>query len=255
MKLHYKVSGNGEPLIILHGLFGMLDNWQTIANALEKDFAVYLIDQRNHGRSPHDPVHTYAAMANDLYAFFIQTGISSAHILGHSMGGKTAMQFALMHPNEVKKLIVVDIGMKRYAGGHNAIFDALLSVDLSQIHYRSDAEKILLERIPDFGVRQFLLKSLQRNPDGTYQWKFNLHGLKENYEPNILAEISAMHVFNGEVLFIKGENSDYLNPSDFTDIQLLFPNAKMQEIPGTGHWVHADQPEKLIACIKEFLKE
>lgn len=253
MKLHYKVSGQGEPLVILHGLFGMLDNWQTIANNLEQDFTVYLVDQRNHGRSPHSEVHTYPAMANDLYDFFIQTGITSANILGHSMGGKTAMQFALTHPNEVKKLIVVDIGIKRYSGGHDEIFEALLSVDLTQVHYRSDAEKILVERIPDFGVRQFLLKSLQRNHDGTYQWKFNLHTLKENYESNILTEISAMHVFTGETLFVKGGNSDYLSQSDFADIQLLFPIAKLIEVPNAGHWVHADQPQKLVELIRTFI--
>lgn len=254
MKLNYKASGNGEPLIILHGLFGMLDNWQTIANTLEKDFTVYLIDQRNHGRSPHSDTHNYTAMANDLYDFFIQIGITSAYILGHSMGGKTAMQFALTHPNEVKKLIVVDMGIKAYLAGHDTIFEALNAIDLSTIRYRSDAEKVMLDRIPEFGVRQFLLKSLHRNSDGTYSWKFNLDALYNNYYTNILSAINSTHVFAGPTLFLSGENSDYITSADWPEIQLLFPAAGWEIIKDAGHWVHADRPKELVDAIVNFIK-
>ncbi|MBK8487052.1 MAG: alpha/beta fold hydrolase [Chitinophagales bacterium] len=255
MKLNYKVSGSGEPLIILHGLFGMLDNWQTVGKNLEKYFTVYLIDQRNHGRSPHDDLHSYSAMADDLNEFLIQTGISSANILGHSMGGKTAMQFALTYPKEIKKLIVVDIGIKKYPGGHEEIMDALLSIDLKTVHYRADAEKILLNKIPNFSVRQFLLKSLQRNSGGSYSWKFNLDALYNNYEENILTEIKATHVFSGETLFISGEKSPYILKEDWPKIQLLFPNARWKIIANAGHWVHAEQPDLLIDEIVKFIND
>ncbi|MBC8047997.1 MAG: alpha/beta fold hydrolase, partial [Fimbriimonadaceae bacterium] len=163
MQLNFVKSGSGEALIILHGLFGMLDNWKSVSKELENYFTVYLIDQRNHGKSPHTPEHSYKLMSADLFEFFTHQNISSAKIIGHSMGGKTAMQFALDHPSLIQKLIIVDMGIKRYSGGHDNIFDALFSVDLSKIHYRSDAEKILLDKIPDFSTRQFVLKNITRN--------------------------------------------------------------------------------------------
>lgn len=254
MQLNYKVYGSGEPLLILHGLFGMLDNWQTIARQLETRYTVYLIDQRNHGRSPHDALHSYPAMAGDLHAFLMQTGIESANILGHSMGGKTAMQFALTFPRQVKKLIVVDIGVKRYSGTHEHIMDALRSIDLSAVHYRADAEKVLLDKIPEFSVRQFLLKSLQRNTDGSYSWKFNLDALYDNYDEHILAAVESKHVFSGETLFISGEKSPYISPDDWPEIQMLFPGARRIVIPGAGHWVHAEQPKLLLDAIVPFLE-
>jgi pimeloyl-ACP methyl ester carboxylesterase len=254
MHLHFQKSGTGKNLVILHGLFGMLDNWKTIGKELEKKFAVYLVDQRNHGRSPHTAEHSYKLMSADLFEFFHQQNITSAILIGHSMGGKTAMQFALDHPDIVEKLIVVDMGMKRYSAGHDTIFDALFSIPLPEIHYRADAEKILLEKISDFGTRQFILKNLSRNPDGSYHWKFNLQSLYNNYEAEILAPISPKNIFENETLFIRGGNSGYIQNTDWDELQNIFPNSTLVTIAGAGHWVHADKPALLLSAITNFLK-
>lgn len=255
MQLNFKKSGEGEPLIILHGLFGMLDNWQTAAKEFEKHNKVYLIDQRNHGKSPHTAEHSYRIMSGDLLEFFEQQGIESANILGHSMGGKTAMQFAVDHAAHVKKLIVVDMGIRQYAPGHDKIFDALFAIDLNTIHYRSDAEKILLEKIPDFGTRQFILKNLTRETDGTYNWKFNLKSIYDNYNEFILAPVAATHVFNGDTLFIRGEHSDYIQDSDWPAVKDIFPKASLVTVKGAGHWVHADKPQDLIKIVSGWLNK
>jgi esterase len=249
--LHYKISGRGEPVIILHGLFGMLDNWQSIANRLQEHFMVILVDLRNHGRSPHTPTHAYAEMAEDVVHVMDQEGIPAAHIIGHSMGGKVAMQIAIDFPVRLNKLIVVDIGPKAYPAGHDDIFEALFAVNLSEIHYRADAEKILLERMSNYGVRQFLLKNLQRNADGTYSWRFNLAVLYQEYM-KIRGEIGG-ETTNVPALFIRGGDSDYITDADWISINGKFPNAYLETIPHAGHWVHADQPEALYGVVKQFL--
>mgnify|MGYP000078267359 CR=1 FL=1 len=252
MLLNFKSIGQGKPLIILHGLFGMLDNWQTIARALENEFTLYLVDQRNHGKSPHTDQHSYKLMANDLLEFMTQQGIPQSNILGHSMGGKTAMQFALDYPEMVNKLIVVDMGVKQYEGGHDTIFDALKSVDLNSITNRHEADVQLSKYINSIGVKQFLLKNLTREPDGSYHWKFNLKALSDNYQ-NILASIDGDFSFEGETLFIRGSLSDYIPDADWEAITKLFPMAKLETISNAGHWVHADQPEALLSAIRQFL--
>ncbi len=252
MLLNFKSIGQGKPLIILHGLFGMLDNWQTIARALENEFTLYLVDQRNHGKSPHTDQHSYKLMANDLLEFMTQQGIPQSNILGHSMGGKTAMQFALDYPEMVNKLIVVDMGVKQYEGGHDTIFDALKSVELNSITNRHEADVQLSKYINSIGVKQFLLKNLTREPDGSYHWKFNLKALSDNYQ-NILASIDGDFSFEGETLFIRGSLSDYIPDEDWKTITKLFPQAKLETIVNAGHWVHADQPEALLSAIRQFL--
>ncbi|MFI5171276.1 MAG: alpha/beta fold hydrolase [Chitinophagales bacterium] len=253
MHLNYKPSGTGPPLIILHGLFGMLDNWKTVGKGLEDKFTIYLVDQRNHGKSPHVDAHSYKLMAEDIREFFEYHHIKSAHIIGHSMGGKTAMQFALDHGEMVNKLIVVDMGIKRYVGGHDKIFDALMSLDIKSITSRKDAESLLIEKVADTGVRQFLLKGLTRNANGSYDWKFNLKALSENYDEEILGPVVSDKSFQGKTLFIRGENSDYILNDDWDVIQKLFPNSRLITIKNAGHWVHADQPEALIKTVELFL--
>lgn len=253
MQLNYIKSGSGKNLIILHGLFGMLDNWKTIGKTLEKNFTVYLVDQRNHGKSPHTAEHSYKLMSADLFEFFHQQHISSAILIGHSMGGKTAMQFALDHPALVEKLVVIDMGTKRYPPGHDTIFDALFSINLNQIHYRSDAENILLEKIPEFSTRQFILKNLSRNPDGTYRWKFNLTALYADYDNYILAPVESDTSFQKQTLFVRGANSTYIQNADWDGIQTLFPIASLITVEDAGHWVHADKPAKLLEVLSEFL--
>ncbi len=254
MKLNYKSFGEGYPIIILHGLFGTLDNWQTIAKKLAANYSVYIIDQRNHGRSPHNDRFDYVTMAEDLQAFMESQWIYEAHIIGHSMGGKTAMQFALTYPDLVNQLVVVDIAPKAYKGGHQAIFDALFSLDLSVIKNRKQADAALLEQIPDFGVRQFLLKNLTNDKKGGYKWKMNLPVIYKNYE-QILAAIASEDIFDKPSLFIRGGASNYIEEEDMKQIKSLFPAAELATVEKAGHWVHAAAPIDLLTLINNFLSQ
>ncbi len=251
MELNYKKFGQGEPLLILHGLFGTLDNWQTLAKKFAEHYTVFIIDQRNHGKSPHLPDFDYPTLAEDLCSFMEDNWIYKANILGHSMGGKTVMQFALEYPDMVDKMIVVDIAPKGYAGGHDLIFEALFSLDLNTLENRKTADEILSAKIPEFGVRQFLLKNLTKDKEtGKYRWKMNLPVIFEHYQ-NILAPIEGEFV-NIPGLFIKGERSEYI--SDDTDFKELFPDASLHTIREAGHWVHADQPQELLQRVLDFLQ-
>ncbi len=253
MELNYKELGHGPPIIILHGLFGMLDNWITVGKKLAEEYSVYLIDQRNHGKSPRNPETNYPLMAEDLRHFMEAHWIHKAHVIGHSMGGKTAMQFALEYPDMIDKLIVVDIGPWKNRSRHDLIFDTLLSVNLEAVQSRKDAEAILGEKISDEGVKQFLLKNLSRNKESGYQWKMNLPALHENF-PAILAPVHSDHPFEGSSLFIRGEKSDYIPNEDIPKIGPLFPEAEVTTIENAGHWVHADAPKELLEEVKAFLK-
>ena len=253
MELNYKSFGEGYPIIILHGLFGTLDNWQTIAKKLAANYSVYIIDQRNHGRSPHEETFNYAAMAEDLQAFMESHWIYEAHIIGHSMGGKTAMQFALTYPDLVNQLVVVDIAPKAYEGGHQAIFEALFSLDLSTITNRKEADAALLDRIPDLGVRQFLLKNLSNDKKGGYKWKMNLPVIYKNYE-QILAALENQETFDRPTLFIRGGKSDYIQEEDLSQIKTFFPAAELATVAEVGHWVHAAAPTALLTLVNAFLQ-
>ena len=252
MQLNYKEFGQGDPIIILHGLFGTLDNWQTVGKQLAEDHSVYIIDQRNHGCSPHADEHNYPSMAEDLRQFMETNWIYKSHIIGHSMGGKTAMQFALEYPDMVDKLVVVDISPKAYEGNHHEIFDALLSLDLKKIDGRKDADMHLAKTISDPGVRLFLMKNLSREKGGGYRLKMNLPVLHKHYG-EILAAIESDHSFDGETLFIRGEKSKHILDGDELLIEELFPSARMETIKNAGHWVHADAPEELLTLVKKFI--
>lgn len=253
MQLNFKTYGQGYPIIILHGLFGTLDNWQSVAKKLATEYLIYTVDQRNHGRSPHAPNMSYKIMAEDLKEFMEQQWIHKAVILGHSMGGKTAMQFALDFPDMVEKLIVVDISPLSNKSGHDLIFEALLSLDLKKINNRKEADDFLALKIPEFEVRQFLLKNLTRNKSGEYYWKMNLPAITEHYD-EILAEVDAIDPFDGKTLFVKGGKSNYLRKEELSAYKKFFPEAQLQLIENAGHWVHADQPDLLIESVQNFLK-
>lgn len=253
MELNYKEFGQGDPIIILHGLFGMLDNWQTIAKKLAEDYWIFIVDQRNHGKSPHVDGLSYSLMAEDLKSFMDQHWIPQAHIIGHSMGGKTAMQFAFDFPDMVDKLVVVDIAPPANEPGHQLIFDALFSVDLQKIENRSEADEKLSEKISDFGVRQFLLKNLSRNKERGYRWKMNLDAIFKNYT-NILAGVKGEDTFDGQSLFIRGGKSDYINEPEKKIIKQLFTDAEISTIEDAGHWVHADNPGLLMDKVRLFLE-
>jgi esterase len=252
MILNYKEFGHGEPVIILHGLFGNLDNWQTIAKQLAKSNWVFIVDQRNHGKSPHVDEMNYTLMAEDLKAFMDQHWIPRAHIIGHSMGGKTAMQFAFDYPDMVDKLVIVDIAPSENKAGHDAIFEALLSLNVEKINNRSEAEENLKTKIEDFGVRQFLLKNLKRGKNGTYRWKMNLKAIHKNYQ-KILDSVESDMPYDGESLFVIGVLSGYVKEAEEKLIHQLFTDAKIQTIEKAGHWVHADAPEELLNMVTAFL--
>lgn len=254
MELNYKTFGQGHPLIILHGLFGSLDNWQTLARQWANHFTVFIVDQRNHGRSPQRDEITYPLMAEDLRQFMEAHWMYHAHILGHSMGGKTAMTFAGQYPDMVDKLVVVDIAPKVYQGGHENIFDALLSVDLPSATDRKLVEEQLAARIHEPAVLQFLLKNLSRQPNGNLGWKMNLPAIYRHYA-DILADIPAGEPCDKPTLFIKGGNSAYIRPTDWPAIEERFPAAQLATIEGAGHWVHADQPAALRQLVLDFLLE
>ncbi len=253
MTLNYKSFGEGYPIIILHGLFGTLDNWQTIAKKLAEHYTVYIIDQRNHGRSPHDDAFDYTVMADDLQVFMESQWIYEAHVIGHSMGGKTAMQFALNYPDLVNQLVVVDIAPKAYEGGHQTIFEALLSLDLATITSRKEANELLQQKIEDFGVRQFLLKNLTRRKEGGFKWKMNLSVIHQNYA-QILSAIESEDSFDNSTLFIRGGISDYVKEEDMANIKTLFPLAELATVAEAGHWVHATAPTILLELVNNFLE-
>ncbi len=254
MDLNFKEFGDGDPVIILHGLFGTSDNWQTLAKQLAEDYTVFIVDQRNHGRSPHDSEFNYQLMAEDLEYFMRDKWIDEARIVGHSMGGKTAMQFALNYPKKVTQLAVVDIGVQQYTGGHEAIIDALLGLDLKNVESRKDADAKIGATIKEYGVRQFLLKNLTRTKDGQYKWKMNLPVIHRNYQ-KILDAISSENTYDGPTHFIKGENSKYLDLDKVDDIRKLFPKATFEEVKMAGHWVHAEAPEDTLRILRTFFDE
>ncbi len=263
-KLNFKKLGVGEPLIILHGLYGCSDNWITIARELMRDCSVYLIDLRNHGLSPHLPEHNYQVITDDLAEFMNDQDIYSAHLLGHSMGGKAAMFFTALYPERVRKLIVVDISPRTYklesgdnqVNDHMHIIKSLESINVSELSSRNDAERILATKIHSARIRQFLLKNLRREKDNSFVWKINLAALENNL-PRILSgleeEQENLILFKNKTLFIKGEDSDYIKDADKELIMLFFKNVQIETIEKASHWVHAEQPELFIKIVSKFL--
>jgi esterase len=252
MKLHFKEFGRGEPLIFLHGLFGSSDNFLGITKTLAEKFRVCLLDLRNHGNSPHSDEMNYSVLANDVAKFCDAQKLSEIFLLGHSLGGKVAMEFALRFPEKVQKLIVVDIAPRAYAPVHEKILTALLALDLKNFSSRTEMEIALAPEIPSLNVRRFLLKNLGQNSAGEFFWKMNLRGLAENYfklgEP-----ISSAIPFAKPALFIRGGKSDYISDADIPEIQKLFPRAKIETIASANHWVHADAPEEFLHRVLKFL--
>jgi esterase len=252
MKLHYKELGHGQPLLILHGLFGTLDNWATLAKRLSEHYNVFLVDLRNHGRSPHDDQHNYDLMADDVLELIDDLQIPTPAIMGHSMGGKVAMNFALRYPTRLTRLIVVDIAPKAYPPHHDDIIDALKSVDLKATS-RSEIDKQMAEKIKQEDVRLFLMKNLYRKEDNTFGWRMNLDAIEKDYE-QIAAAITSDVPFKKHALFIRGGKSNYITQEDiYTSIEHLFTLVEMETIPKAGHWVHAEAPDEVYDLVTTFL--
>ena len=253
MELNFKSFGEGEPVIIVHGLFGMLDNWQTFAKRLAADgYLVYLVDLRNHGKSPWSDEFNYELLANDLLEWMHSQGIYRSSFIGHSMGGKAIMQLALEHPSAIDKLIVVDIAPWEYTSKHTTIFNALLSIDLSKLESRSEAASELAMGINNISTVQFLLKNLARNKHKGFRWKANLESLYNNYD-KIRGSVISDHPYDGYALFLYGDRSDYLHESDLERIRGCFSNAELQVVHDSGHWMHVDKPDELHAAVTDFL--
>ena len=254
MLLNYKEYGSGEPIIVLHGLLGMLDNWHSFSKLLAENYWVISVDQRNHGKSFHSEDFNYQLLSDDLFQFLEEMHIPKCHLLGHSMGGKTAMQFALDHPDMVKKLVVVDISPKAYPGSHHDIFEALLSLELDKMETRQEADRQLAQLIQEEDIRLFLMKNLTRRKEGGYELKINLPVLHKHYE-DVLAAVSGDHPYDGPALFIRGGRSRHMQPGDEVLIKQLFPAAVIETIGHAGHWVHAEAPGELLALVKNFLSK
>lgn len=253
-KLYFRKMGSGRPLVILHGLFGSSDNWLSIGKALSEEYEVFLVDQRNHGQSFHSNDHNYEVLAQDLLAFLKDPKLAGSKtkpiLIGHSMGGKTAMTFALGHPDALEKLVVVDISPRGYNVHHDSILDGLKSINLTDITTRKEADEVLAKSVPELGVRQFLLKNLARSGEG-FEWKLNLDALEKNLE-RIVEEVKGEPA-EIPALFMKGEHSNYIRDTDKLLISKLFPNSTVVTIHDAGHWVHAEQPEAFLETLKSFL--
>lgn len=254
MKLNYKILGEGKPLVILHGLFGTLDNWVTAAKLLvDNGYKVYMLDQRNHGKSPHDDVFSYEAMAADLLEFLDDQGLDKPILMGHSMGGKTVMKFAVSHSERVEKVIVVDIAPKHYPPHHQQILSALHAVDVDKVSSRKEADERMADHITNVGVRQFLLKNLDRVASDKFKWKMNLPIIESNI--SVIGQALEEGVYNGKTYFIGGGASDYIQRGDRTLIIEHFPKAKIASIKGAGHWVHAEKAEQFMDVLLAMLNE
>ncbi len=252
MDLFFRESGQGPALIILHGLFGSSDNWYTVAKSFSPSYKVYLIDQRNHGQSPHSDDFNYKLLTEDLREFFTAHKISSAIVIGHSMGGKTAMNFAVRYPDLVDRLIVVDIVPKSYRVHHDRLVEGMQSLPVDRLQSRTEADTLLAKNVPDLSERQFLLKNLVREPEGGFHWKLNLTAVD-----NHLEEIGAGMQYDGKFekpsFFIRGKHSNYYKPGDEDLIRTIFPAARFLVLD-TGHWVQAEKPAEFVQSVLEFLK-
>lgn len=264
MKLFYRSYGNGPPLIILHGLYGSSDNWVTIAKKLSDDFTVILPDQRNHGQSPHSSVHTYSSMSDDLFELVTDLKPGKFFLAGHSMGGKSAIAFALRWPEMLNGLLIADISpfvneseKVNIREEHFNILNTILSVDTAGIISRADVEKKVAEKISDENVRGFILKNLKRDEDNKFSWKINAGGLLDNLD-KIMEGIDhetwiSKQISGFPVIFLRGERSGYIPDSHFSEIRRVFPAAEFVTIPGAGHWIHADAPDEVIKQIRRLL--
>jgi len=261
IELNYKSLGpidrKGEkkpPILILHGLFGMLDNWKSFGKKLAEEYEVYLIDQRDHGRSPHTDSFSYPLLAKDLKNFIEFHQLKKVHLIGHSMGGKTIMEAALRYPELIEKMVVVDMGVKNYAGGHESIIEALEALPIDKIQSRTEANEFLQERIANESVRLFLMKNLSRASEGTYKWKINLPLLASSYVELMDHNLLQREPSDVEVLFVKGAKSGYILEGDIEGIKSVFPKALVETIENAGHWVHAEQPEKLLSMVSTYFR-
>lgn len=257
MKLFFRTFGEGPAVIILHGLFGISDNWVSFGKKLaDQGYQVYIPDQRNHGQSPHSPVFNYLAMTDDLNEFIEEHKIKDPVILGHSMGGKVTARYALENPELLKKVIIVDISLRAYPSrnSHAKIIDGMRRINFDMVHSRKQVDMLLTERIPNFRIRQFILKNLYWKEKDRLDWRINFEAICDNLE-ELFDGIDTIDRFDKPTLFIRGGLSDYIIEEDFPVIKYNFPKSKIVTIENATHWVHAEAPEEFAKLVFGFLKE
>lgn len=251
MVLYYRELGQGQPMILLHGIFGSSDNWLTQARLLSANYKTYALDLRNHGKSPHDDAFDYPIMVEDLLEFIETHKIQDPVLIGHSMGGKVVMNFALAHPDKLQKLVVVDIAPKPYNLQDYVILDGLKAIPIDTVASRNEADEVLARFVDEADTRQFLLKNLQRKPEGGFKWKLNLPAIAKNLL-NIGLDLQFDGTFEKPALFVKGARSNYIKDTDMDRITQVFPLAKL-EILDTGHWVPSEKPKEFVEIVTEWL--
>jgi pimeloyl-ACP methyl ester carboxylesterase len=253
MKLYHRELGQGQPIILLHGIFGSSDNWLTQARLLSSAYHTYAVDLRNHGQSPHDDAFDYPAMVADLLEFMDGNNIKDPVLIGHSMGGKVVMNFAVANPDKVQKLIVVDIAPRPYNLDNYVILDGLKAIPIDTVSTRNEADEILARFVGEPDVRQFLLKNLQRKAAGGFKWKLNLTGIDVNIK-NIGLDIQIPGKFEKPTLFVRGGRSEYVRDKDITRIKEIFPSAELETLD-TGHWVPAEKPKEFVDIVSNWLSK
>ncbi|MBE0640883.1 MAG: alpha/beta fold hydrolase [Bacteroidales bacterium] len=254
MELFFRHFGEGQPLVILHGIFGLSDNWVTFGRKLAERFSVYIPDQRNHGQSPHSDAFNYDVLAADLHEFILRHELKRPVLVGHSMGGKVVMKYALEHPEEVDRLIVVDMSPRKYTPRliHQRMVAAMQAIDFDVTDSRTAVEERLAETITQPGIRQFILKNLYRPERSTLAWRPNLDAINQNMT-EVFEAVTAARPFPGPTLFVAGGASDYITEGDRPTIKALFPDSSIETIPGASHWVHSEFPDELCALFSWFL--
>jgi len=254
--LHYKITDNfSKPvLMIVHGLFGSLDNWQSLAKKWSESFRVISVDVRNHGRSFHSDDMKFESLVNDLYCIIGHENVKKLHLLGHSMGGKIAMEFAAIYPDIIDRLIIADVAPYPYPPHHTEVFDMLQAIDLSSLSSRVEIEKEVRNRIDSESVIQFMMKNIRRNEISlTFEWKFNLSVLSRDYL--YLIQRLPSQGFNGHTLFIGGEESKYITKETSLYLFDLYPKAVLEYVANAGHWVHADNPSEFYDKVTSFINQ
>ncbi|MGH8659105.1 MAG: alpha/beta fold hydrolase [Gammaproteobacteria bacterium] len=249
--LHFKASGAGEPIVLLHGLFGSASNWGSVAKQLQQDYRVVRADLRNHGDSPHAKSMSYREMADDVFALLDRLALSKTHLIGHSLGGKVAMVCALLCPLRVQQLIVVDSAPVAYGRGFDDIIESLRALPLDEIPDRKAADRWLASRIEDASLRSFLLQNL-RFAEGRYRWRIDLEAIAANRD-TMCGFPQLDSYYSGPVVFIRGEKSRYVREEHQPQIKRSFPNATLLTVPEAGHWPHSEQPERFMDLLSRSL--
>jgi pimeloyl-ACP methyl ester carboxylesterase len=252
MDLHYRELGQGQPIVMLHGIFGSSDNWLTQSRLLSSQYRTFAVDLRNHGQSPHDDAFDYPTMVEDVVSFLEMHRIENPVLMGHSMGGKVAMNFALAYPEKLDKLIVVDIAPKPYNMENYVVLQGLNAITIDEVTTRQEADDALARFVPEPDVRQFLLKNLQRKAEGGFKWKLNLPAITANIE-RIGLPLQFEGTFNKPSLFVRGSKSNYIRDHDFERITAIFPSAEFETLEA-GHWVPAEKPAEFVQVVSRWLE-